>query len=183
MFKRKKSVYIIHSLGQTNLGNHYRRWRNQTSVVKRKQAAVWHVCSLVLFRCLAYSDPLQTLGLCCSLSPAQTRSLISIFLCLSWAASTDTLFSLTSSFLSGVCLSCFLSLTPLSALSALSPYPLSFPSLSQSLSLPSLAILPLCISIFELACLVMMRFDPPCWMILTWYPTSGWFLSRLTSKS
>lgn len=73
---RKVYIYIptnhtagfIQWVGSTWMEKRNKRWRNQTSVVKCKQAAVWHVCSLVLFRCLAYSDPHQTLGLCYHLS-------------------------------------------------------------------------------------------------------------------
>ncbi len=96
-------------------------------------------------------------------------------LSLSWAAMSDTLFSLTLSFNS---VSCFISFAASVSLSCVpSLYPLSH------CHHPSLAVLSLCISIAELACMAMMRFDPLCWMILTWYPTSGRFLSRLTSWS
>lgn len=158
------------------------RWRDQTSVVKCKQAALWHVCSLVLFRCLAYSDPLQTLGLSCSLSPAHTTS-CSIILSLSWAARTDTL--LLDSFipLSSICKLFFFLSFFCFWLNSLFPLLCSFTACPLLVTVTSLPVLPLCISVSGLACLVMMRFDPPCWMILTWYPTSGWFLSRLTSLS
>lgn len=132
-------ILFIHQVRSTWMGNHCWRWRDQTSVIKCKQTAVWHVCSLVLFRCLAYSDPLQTLGLCCSLSPAHTLSLalpFSIFLSLSWAAALipSSPWLLHSSL--RICKLFYISLSlPLFQLSL---FPrLSFtPSLSQSLSLP-----------------------------------------------
>lgn len=180
-------ILFIHQVRSTWMGNHCRRWRDQTSVIKRKQTAVWHVCSLVLFRCLAYSDPLQTLGLCCSLSPAHTLFLalpFSIFLSLSWAAALipSSPWLLHSSL--RICKLFYISLALSASVSTLSLPSPQFHSLSLSHCLsPSVAVLPPCITILGLACLVMMRFDPPCWMILTWYPTSGRFLSRLTSKS
>lgn len=104
---------------------------------------------------------------------------------LSWAERTDTLFSPHSFIpLSGICVSCFIPLSFSAFVTTASPLS-SFPQcpLSVTVTGPSLALLALCISISGLACLLMMRFDPPCWMILTWYPTSGRFLSRLTSPS
>lgn len=78
------------------MGKHYWRWRDQTSVVKCKQAAMWHVCSVVLFRCLAYSDPLQTLGLCFSPSPAQILSHSLSFSVSAWLLDLDSFIPLSS---------------------------------------------------------------------------------------
>lgn len=86
---------------------------------------------------------------CVALSPAQTLSCSPILVRPQLSRKTDTLFSLTPSFLSPVTLSCLISVFPCFCFN----------------SLP-VAVLPLCISIFRFACSVM-RSDPPCWMILT----------------
>lgn len=116
--------------------------------------------------------------LACVLSPSPAWALFSIILSPSWAAQADTLFSLTPSFHFPLSMSCFSFCCSLSSLtSAISL------CLSWLLSLQSLVPLPVCISISGLACLEMIRFDPSCWMILTWFPTSERFLSRLTFLS
>lgn len=117
--------------------DYYQKRGEQTSVVKCKQAAVWHVCSLVLFRCLAYSDPLQTLGLCRSLSPAQTLTCSLSLSSLVLAELQDWYPPLLDSFI---------------PLSSIFPLPLL---LFQHSSLSLLCGFPLpCLCLFPLACIV-----------------------------